>query len=68
MFWKTYPLSRSKVEVIAPFTMDMHRKKVSAYLRYTNRGLRILHLQMNMSKREMYYLETHTYAEENSAV
>ncbi len=32
MCWKTYVLSRSKVEVIAPFTMDMHRKKVSAYL------------------------------------
>ena len=31
MCWKTYELSRSKVEVIAPFTMDMHRKKVSAY-------------------------------------
>ena len=32
MCWKTYVLSRSKVEVIAPFTMDMHRKKVSACL------------------------------------
>ena len=32
MCWKTYVLSRSKVEVIAPFTMDMHRKKVSASL------------------------------------
>ena len=32
MCWKTYVLSRSKVEVIAPFTMDMHRKKVSTYL------------------------------------
>ena len=36
MCWKTYGLSRSKVEVIVPFTMDMYRKKVSAYLRLAN--------------------------------
>ena len=36
MCWKTYVLSRSKVEVIAPFTKDMHRKTVSTYLRSAN--------------------------------
>ena len=38
MCWKTYVLSRSKVEVIAPFTMDMHRKKVSACLTHARHG------------------------------
>ena len=38
MCWKTYVLSRSKVEVIAPFTMDMHRKKVSACLTHAGHG------------------------------